>query len=85
MLPHRIVSGLIGMSFAQDSTTGTPFWEALARSRQMPSPLFTLRLMRQKKEAAASEASANGQPALLPGGTLTFGVIDSNQYSGHIR
>lgn len=75
-------SGFMGLGFgeasefADASLTGTPIWQALAKSGDVASPLFTLRLGRP--------ASSKGGKGLSAGGALTLGVVDSKQYTGPV-
>lgn len=78
-----LASGFMGLPLAvKGAQAGTPFWHALARTGKIASPLFTLQLKRQKWDL---DALASKEFKLLPGGTLTFGVVDDKQFSGPVR
>lgn len=75
---------MMGLPLTSEAAeAGTPFWLALARSRKIASPLFTLRLARQKWNQGAPKPK-NKQAKLSPGGNLTFGIVDATQFSGPV-
>lgn len=72
------------MAFESLTTSGsTPFWEVLAQSGQLPSPVFTFQLARQKDNPAVLNAETV-EELLTPGGVFTLGTVDEAQYSGPI-
>lgn len=75
------------MGFEALSESGaTPFWEVLAVSGTLPEPLFTVQLARQKDNPVVIKAVTADRPvdSMTPGGIMTLGKIDPEQYSGPI-
>ncbi|OBZ66793.1 Aspartic protease [Grifola frondosa] len=72
------VSGLIGLAFQNISSSGAkPFWQTLAEtSGTMDSPLMAIQLTRYTDDAKAQ--------TLEPGGTLTFGAVNTTLFTGNI-
>lgn len=80
--PSHIASGLMGLGFREIAESlSTPFWEVLAHSGQLQEPVFTLQLSRQRNNPDL----LNADDRFAPGGVLTFGTIDPEQFSGPIR
>lgn len=81
---HLAASGILGLAFNEISRSqATPFWEVLARSGKLPSPLFTMQLGRQAGNSKARNPVVVND-LLNPGGVLTLGFIDTDQYSGPV-